>query len=448
MPWSYLPHTPEDRQSMLTAIGVEQVEELFRDIPAQLFLNRPLQLPPAMSESELVTSLHKIASRNANLGDYTCFLGAGAYDHYIPSVIDHVIGRSEFYTAYTQYQPEISQGYLQALWEYQSMICQLTGMGVSNASMYDGGTALAEAAMMACNVTGRSEVLVANTVHPHYRTVLSTYGMDQDYTITEFGYQDGTVNLEELTQLMSKKIGAILIQSPNFFGCIEDVKKIADLAHAQGTLLIVAVDPISLGILEAPGILGADIVVGEGQPMGLAPAFGGPYLGFFAATEKLMRKMPGRIVGQTVDHEGNRGFVLTLQAREQHIRREKATSNICSNEALCALTAAVYLSAVGKEGLRQVAELSLQKAHYAYRQLTEIEGITTVFKASYFKEFVIRCTKPIAQINKDLLQEKIIGGLDLGTYYPELSNCMLLCVTEKRSHEDINRLVKLLGAMV
>ena len=447
MSWSYLPHTPEDRQTMLAAIGVGQVEELFRDIPAQLLLDRPLQLPAPMSEPELVNMLHKIASRNANLGEYTCFLGAGAYDHYIPSVIDHVIGRSEFYTAYTQYQPEISQGYLQALWEYQSMICELTGMGVSNASMYDGGTALAEGAMMACNVTGRSEVLVASTVHPHYRTVLTTYGTDRDDTITEFGYKDGIINLEELTQLMNNNIAAILIQSPNFFGCIEDVRKIADLAHAQGALLIVAVDPISLGILEAPGILGADIVVGEGQSMGLAPAFGGPYLGFFAAAEKLMRKMPGRIVGQTVDHEGNRGFVLTLQAREQHIRREKATSNICSNEALCALTAAVYLSAVGKEGLRQVAELSLQKAHYTCRELIATTGFATVFNASYFKEFVIRCPKPIAQINEALLHEKMIGGLDLGTYYPELSNCMLLCVTEKRSQEDINRLVKIVGAM-
>lgn len=247
---------------------------------------------------------------------------------------------------------------------------------------------------------------------------------------------------------MSKNVAAIIIQSPNFFGCIEEVKKIADAAHAQGALLIAAVDPISLGLLEAPGLLGADIVVGEGQPMGLAPAFGGPYLGFFAASEKLMRKMPGRIVGQTVDHEGNRGFVLTLQAREQHIRREKATSNICSNEALCALTAAVYLSAVGKTGLQQVAGLCLQKAHYACRELTKLSGFSSAFGASYFKEFVIRCPKPVAEINAALLQEKIIGGLDLGVYYPELKNCMLLCVTENRTQDDIDKLVKKLGAMV
>ena len=448
MAWSYLPHTEEDRRAMLAAIGVEKAEELFCDIPAQLRLNRPLQLPAALSELDLVNSLGQLAGLNANLQEYTCFLGAGAYDHYIPSVISHVTGRSEFYTAYTQYQPEISQGYLQALWEYQSMICQLTGMEVSNASMYDGGTALAEAAMMACNVTGRKEILVASTVHPHYRAILTTYGIDRNYKITELAYEDGTVNQEELAQLVSKNTAAVVIQSPNFFGCIEDVKKIADLAHTQGALLVAAVDPISLGILEAPGDLGVDIVVGEGQSMGMNTAFGGPYLGFFAATEKLMRKMPGRIVGQTVDHEGNRGFVLTLQAREQHIRREKATSNICSNEALCALTAAVYLSAVGKKGLHQVAELSLQKAHYACRELTKVEGFTSVFGASYFKEFIIRCPKPIAQINEELLQEKMIGGLDLGIYYPELKNCMLLCVTEKRTQDDINRLVRKLGAMV
>lgn len=448
MAWSYLPHTLEDRSALLSAIGVEKIEELFCDIPKELLLNRPLELPPAISEMELVSSMKKIAARNNNLQDYTCFLGAGAYDHYIPSVVGHVISRSEFYTAYTQYQPEISQGYLQALWEYQSMICELTGMAVSNASMYDGGTALAEAGMMACNVTGRSGILVASTVHPHYRTLLTTYGIDREYSITEFGYLDGKVDMGELTKKITKNIGAVIIQSPNFFGCIEDMKKIGELAHAQGALLIVAVDPISLGILEEPGVLGADIVVGEGQPLGLATAFGGPYLGFFATTEKLMRKMPGRIVGKTVDHEGNPGFVLTLQAREQHIRREKATSNICSNEALCALAAAVYLSAVGREGLQQVATVALQKAHYTCSEISKLKGFSPVFGASYFKEFIIRCPKPVAQINKELLQKKIIGGLDLEPYYPELKNCMLVCVTETRTQEDIHHLVTTLGAMV
>jgi glycine dehydrogenase subunit 1 len=389
-----------------------------------------------------------LAGQNANVDEYACFLGGGIYDHYIPSVVDHVLRRSEFYTAYTQYQPEISQGYLQALWEYQSLICELTGMAVANASLYDGGTALAEAAMMAAGATGRSELLVANTIHPHYRTVLSTYAIDRGYTISELGYQDGQINSNELQSKLSKTTAAILLQSPNFFGCIEEVETIAAMAHAQGALVIAAVDPISLGLLEAPGKLGVDIVVGEGQSLGLPLAFGGPYLGFFATTEKLMRKMPGRIVGQTTDQEGKRGFVLTLQAREQHIRREKATSNICSNEALCALAAAVYLSTVGKEGFKQIAALSSQKARYAHKQLIAVTGCEAVFSAPFFKEFVVRLNQPVAEFNKQLLQDKIIGGLDLGRHYPELSGCTLIAVTEKRSRQEIDRLVARWEAMV
>jgi len=448
MAWSYLPHTEGDREDMLAGIGVDSVKDLFTDIPAALKLNRPLNLPPAMAESDLARHMQVLADRNVSLKDHACFLGAGVYDHYRPSVIEHVIRRSEFYTAYTQYQPEISQGYLQALWEYQSMICMITGMAVANASMYDGGTALAEAAMMACAATGRGSVVVAQTVHPHYRTVLGTYAVDKDIQVVEGGYADGVTDLNKLGKLVDAATAAVIIQSPNFFGCLEDLKALADLAHSQGALLIVAADPVSLGILEAPGALGADIVVGEGQGMGLAPSFGGPYLGFFAATEKLMRKMPGRIVGQTTDFEGTRGFVLTLQAREQHIRREKATSNICSNEALCALAAAVYLASLGKEGFRQVAELSLQKAHYAYQKLTKSGGCTPVFGTPFFKEFVVRCSRPVAEINAKLLKENIIGGLDLGRYYPELQNCMLLCVTENRSKAEIDRLVGGMGAVL
>jgi glycine dehydrogenase subunit 1 len=295
---------------------------------------------------------------------------------------------------------------------------------------------------------GRIEFLVAKTVHPHYRTVLNTYAIDRGYTITEIGYQDGQLDIQELQRKLSKTVAAVILQTPNFLGCIEDVKAIADMAHDQGALVITAVDPISLGLLEAPGKLGADIVFGEGQSLGIPMSYGGPYLGFFAVTEKLMRKMPGRIVGQTVDHEGNRGFVLTLQAREQHIRREKATSNICSNEALCALAAAVYLNTVGKEGFKQVAALSLNKAHYAYKQLTKLKGCETVFNAPFFKEFVVRLNKPVGEVNKQLLADKIIGGLDLGKYYPELEGCMLIAVTEKRSREEIERLSARLGAMV
>ncbi len=447
MTWSYLPHTEVDRRSMLDAIGVKSVNDLFADIPENVRLNRLLNLPAPMAEPDLVKHLQRLAATNANLQEYACFLGAGAYDHYIPSTVDHVIRRSEFYTAYTQYQPEISQGYLQALWEYQSMICEITGMPVANASMYDGGTAMAEAAMMACNASRRNEIIVAKTVHPHYRTVLSTYAVDLEYRIQEVGYADGLTDKEQLEQAIGASTAAVIIQSPNFFGSIEDLKNLAEIAHEKGAYLIAVVDPISLGILEAPGRLGADIVIGEGQPMGLPVAFGGPYLGFFATTEKLMRKMPGRIVGQTVDHEGNRGFVLTLQAREQHIRREKATSNICSNEALCALTAAVYLSTVGKQGFRKVAELSLQKAHYAFNELIQSNMCSKVFSAPFFKEFVVRLDEPVADINDRLLKEKIIGGLDLGKYYPELANCTLLCVTENRTKEEIDRLVNRMGAL-
>ncbi|MDR3561645.1 MAG: aminomethyl-transferring glycine dehydrogenase subunit GcvPA [Negativicutes bacterium] len=446
MAWSYLPHTDSDRKAMLAAIGVGAAKDLFADIPAGLHLGRPLNLPAAMAEADLARHMHQLADKNANLQDYACFLGAGVYDHYRPSVVEHVIRRSEFYTAYTQYQPEIAQGYLQALWEYQSMICLITGMDVANASLYDGGTALAEAAMMAAAATGRSEVVVAQTVHPHYRTVLNTYAIDKNIKVIEAGYADGATDLAKIKQLVGAGTAAVIVQTPNFFGCVEDLAALADLAHSQGALLVVSADPVSLGLLEAPGALGADIVVGEGQSLGLAPSFGGPFLGFFAATEKLMRKMPGRIVGQTTDFEGTRGFVLTLQAREQHIRREKATSNICSNEALCALAAAVYLASLGREGFGQVADLSLQKAHYAFGELTK-QGYQPVFGAPFFKEFVVRCARPVAEINAALLKQCIIGGLDLGKYYPELANCMLLCVTENRSKAEIDSLVSGMGAV-
>jgi len=440
---SYLPHTAADRKAMLAAIGVGSTQELFADIPAELRLQRALALPTALAEPELIRHLQDLAGRNASLDEYVCFLGAGAYDHYIPSVVDHVIGREEFYTAYTQYQPEISQGYLQALWEYQSMICAITGLEVANASLYDGGSALAEAAMMACAATGRSEVVVARAAHPHYRALLGTYAVDREITLREAPAADGVTGLDGL---VGPATAAVIIQSPNFFGCLEDVAAAAEAAHAAGALLIVAADPIALGVLAPPGALGADIVVGEGQPLGLPVSYGGPYLGFFATTEKLMRKMPGRIVGQTTDFEGNRGFVLTLQAREQHIRREKATSNICSNEALCSLAAAVYLASVGKEGFREVAELCLKKAHYAYKALTG-KSCRPVFAAPFFKEFAVRCARPVAEINAALFKEGIIGGLDLGRYYPELAGCMLVCVTEKRTKAEIDRLVRIVEAV-
>ena len=445
MTWSYLPHTAEDRAEMLAAIGVKDTMELYADVPDSIRLHRPLALGEPLSEREVAAYFKKLAAANANLQEYACFLGAGAYDHFIPSTVGHVLSRSEFYTAYTQYQPEISQGYLQALWEYQSMICEITGMPVSNASMYDGSTAMAEAALLSCHATRRNEIVVARSVHPNYRTVLGTYAKDFGFVVKEVGFTDGVTTLEALSQVVSKNTGAVIIQNPNFFGNLEDLSALIAKTHEVGALFTAVSDPIALGILEAPGKQGADIVVGEGQPLGLAISFGGPYLGFMAATAKLMRKLPGRIIGETVDKNGKRGFVLTLQAREQHIRSDKATSNICSNEALCALAATVYLSTVGKEGYAEVASQCLQKAHYAQQALAE-RGIETVFKAPFFQEFVVKLSGNIAEINQELLKEGIIGGLDLGCYYPELAGNMLLCVTENRTKAQIDALVVGLGA--
>ena len=440
MTWSYLPHTAEDRAEMLAAIGVKDSMELYADVLDNIRLHRPLALGEPLSEREVATYFQKLAAANANLQEYACFLGAGAYDHFIPSTVGHVLGRSEFYTAYTQYQPEISQGYLQALWEYQSMICEITGMPVANASMYDGATAMAEAALLSCHVTRRNEIVVARSVHPNYRAVLETYAKDFGFIVKEVAYSEGVTSADVLAAAISKNTGAVIIQNPNFFGSLEDLEALIVKTHEVGALFTAVSDPTALGILETPGKYGADIVVGEGQPLGLAMNFGGPYLGFMAATKKLMRKLPGRIVGETVDKNGKRGFVLTLQAREQHIRRDKATSNICSNEALCALAATVYLATVGKEGYAEVASQCLQKAHYAQKELAA-KGIGRTFNTPFFQEFVVKLTGNIEEINKKLLAQGIIGGLELGQYYPELAGNMLLCVTENRTKEQIDALV-------
>ncbi len=390
---------------------------------------------------ELVKLMADKAGKNYNLDDYACFLGAGAYDHFVPSVIDHILSRQEFYTTYTPYQPEISQGTLQSIFEYQTMICELTGMDVANASMYDGASALAEAGIMACQATRRSEILIARTVHPESRVVLNTYGKFRDIKVVEIGYENGQIDQKDLAEKISANTAAVVVQSPNFFGIIESLKQIGELAHNNKSLFIVSADPISLALLKSPGELGADIVVGEGQPLGNPISFGGPYLGFFAANEKLMRKMPGRIVGETVDKYGNRGFVLTIQTREQHIRREKATSNICSNQALNALAATIYLTLLGKEGLREVAELCLNKAHYAYNRLIATGNFQPYFEAPFFKEFALKSRIPLEQLNKELLDEKIIGGYCLGNDYPELAEGWLIAVTEKRTKEEIDLLV-------
>lgn len=443
----YLPHTDEDRQEMLAAIGVSSTEELFADIPASIRLQRPLELPTAVSELEAFRLMQNRAAQNVHTDAYPCFLGAGAYDHFIPAVVPHLAGRSEFYTAYTQYQPEISQGGLQALWEYQSFICELTGLDASNASLYDGATAVAEAMNLACGVTGRTKVLVSSGVHPFYRQVLATYAHDRGFTIEEISLRDGTTDIEELTKAVDSQTAAVIGQTPNFFGVIEEFQSIAELVHQQGGLFVSIMNPISLALLKSPGTYGADIAVGEGQPLGLGLNFGGPYLGFMAVKEKYMRRMPGRIVGQTTDRDGRRGFVLTLQAREQHIRREKAYSNICSNEGLCAVMAAIYLSAMGPAGLRQVAEACVQKAHYAAQRIRTVPGCSLVYDRAFFHEFVIRLPKQAAHVNRLLLDAGIIGGLDLGTIDSTRSDQMLFCVTEKRTIAEINALVAVLEGL-
>lgn len=470
--YRYIPNTREDQEKMLSAIGAGSVAELFSDIPEDIRLDRDLDLPDAMHEQELVSHMKAIASENVNTADHPCFLGAGVYDHFIPSVVGHVISRSEFYTSYTPYQPEISQGTLQAIFEYQTMICRLTGMDVSNASMYDGATAVAEAALMAVRSTGREKVLVSRGVHPQYREVLRTYAVHAGIEIAEIGLTGGTTDLDELRAVMSGPDGAaagikatggmsgeggktagipardtgvaaVIMQSPNFFGVIEDMEAATALAHEYGALTVACVDPVSLAILQPPGEYGADIAAGEGQPLGNPLNYGGPHFGFLAAKQKLVRKMPGRIVGQTTDSEGRRGFVLTLQAREQHIRREKAVSNICSNQALNALAATVYLSVMGKQGLKQVAELCLSKSHYAYSKLLATGRFEKVCDAPFFREFAVRSVdEPVETINRRLRDRGMIGGLALERYYPEMKNCWLVAVTEKRTRQEIDAFVE------
>ena len=438
----YIPNTAPQQKQMLSAIGADDISDLFDAVPEEVRLNRALDLPAAMAEMDVEKQMHSLAGMNAGTDDNICFLGAGAYDHFIPSVVGAMLQRQEFYTAYTPYQPEISQGTLQAIFEYQTMICMLTGMDVANASMYDGASALAEAAQMACHATGRNEVLAAGSVHPESRAVLKTYARFQGISVREFGHQNGGIDVSDLNEKLSDNTAAVIIQTPNFFGIIEDLREAEKLAHAKGALLIVSCDPISLAVLKAPGEMGADIVVGEGQALGSPMSFGGPQLGFFAATEKLLRKMPGRIAGQTVDAQGRRGFVLTVQTREQHIRREKATSNICSNQALNALAAAIYLTAMGKQGLRDVASQCLSKAHYAYTRLIETGAFKPVFDAPFFKEFAVRYKGDIASLNAKLMNDGIIGGYDLGRDYANMDNVWLLAVTEKRTKAEIDLLVR------
>ena len=440
----YLPMTETDKQAMLETIGVTSVDELFSDIPEQIRFKREYNIKKAKSESALLKELTQLAAKNADLRSNTSFLGAGVYDHYIPVIVDHVISRSEFYTAYTPYQPEISQGELQAIFEFQTMICELTGMDVANSSMYDGGTALAEAAMLSAAHTRRKKVLVSSAVHPQSKEVLNTYAKGQHLDVIEIPYKNGVTDVQALNELMDQDVAAVIVQYPNFFGGIEPLKEIEEVAHTGKSLFVVSSNPLALGILTPPGQLGADIVIGDAQPFGIPTAFGGPHCGYFAVTNKLMRKVPGRLVGQTVDEEGRRGFVLTLQAREQHIRRDKATSNICSNQALNAIAASVSMAALGKNGVKEMAIANIQKANYAKKAFIA-NGFDVVFDSAVFNEFVVKLNKPVKEINQKLLEKNMIGGYDLGRDYPELQNHMLIAVTELRTKEEIDTFVTELG---
>lgn len=443
----YVPHTEGDKKEMLNAVGVKEIDELFSDVPGDIRLREPLKLPPPLSEMELVKHIKDLAGQNASTENYICFLGAGTYDHYIPSVVKHLVQRSEFYTAYTPYQPEISQGTLQSIFEFQSMICELTGMDAANASMYDGATATAEGAVMACRVSKKNKILVSEAVHPEYREVLRTYTAGLSLEIKEIPAVDGQTLPEKLEEMLDDDVSCVIIQNPNFFGIVEDGPALGDVLRNKKALFLVCADPVSLGLLKPPGDYGADIVTGDAQGLGNSMYFGGPHAGFFAVKKKYMRRIPGRVVGQTVDKEGKKGFVLTMQGREQHIRREKATSNICSNEALCALAATVYMSYLGKKGWQRLAELCLLKARYAYQKLIALDGVEPVFAAPFFKEFVIKTKQEPAKVNEYLLQHNIIGGLDLGRFYRQLAGAVLFCVTESRSRGEIDYLVDRMGGL-
>ncbi len=439
----YIPHTDAERRAMLERIGVNRIEDLFEAVPEKFRFPR-LKLPEPLTEMEVMWELNTLAEANADVNHHACFLGAGAYNHYIPSLVDHILRRGEFFTAYTPYQPEVSQGTLQAIFEFQSMMSALTGMEISTASHYDGATAFAEAVSMSLAATGRSKVLVSRTIHPHYRAVLRTY----------LQFRAGVEIIEgeahELIQQVDLQTACLSVQYPSFFGQVEfdDLGQVADRVHAPGALLIVVTNPIALGLLKPPGEYGADVVVGEGQPLGIPLSFGGPYLGFFCTRREHMRRIPGRIVGETVDQDGRRGYVLTLKTREQDIRREKATSNICTNQGLMALAACVYLSVMGKHGIRQVAKLCYHHAHYAADRIAGLKGFEVWRQRPFFNEFVVRCPAPVREINEHLLDEHdIIGGYDLGVDYPELQQHMLLCCTETNTREEIDALVEALSTV-
>lgn len=443
----YIPKTVDEEKEMLKEIGVSSFEDLL-NIPSEFRLSRPLSIPSPLPQMDLKKEMLNLSRKNTDLSTMVSFLGGGSYDHFIPSVVGHLISRSEFYTAYTPYQAEMSQGLLQTIYEYQTMICQLTGMEVSGASLYDGASAMAEAALMAMRVMKRNKVLIAGTVHPHTREVVRTYlsGLPSA-ALEEIEVDEGRLSLAELEDAIDNEVAAVLIQHPNFFGQLEEVEAVETMIHKKGGLLVMSVDPISLGILRTPGEYHADIAVGEGQPMGNPISFGGPYAGFFATRRQMIRQMPGRIVGATSDTSGKKGYCLTLQTREQHIRRERATSNICTNQALCALANTIYLASLGKVGLEEVSRLCLKKSHDAYQKITEIPGMTAPFGGPFFKEFVIKTPISLSRVLKRLLRAGIFGGLDLGEYDRQWKDHLLVCVTEQHQTPEIDRLVACLSVI-
>lgn len=439
---SYFPITKQDQAEMLETIGIEHFGQLFNSIPSEI-RNPKIDLPEPLSEMDAQRWFRELAAKNSNLKSNLSFLGAGCYEHFIPSIVKHMIGRSEFYTAYTPYQPEASQGTLQALFEYQSLICELTGMDVSNGSHYDGSTALAESVLMTLHETKRRKVLVASSVHPDYRRVTNTYLTGTDFESREIGFSGNfELDLAALKKELNQDVASLVVQSPNFFGSIEKLNEVESLVHQNGSLLILVAHPLSYGFYKTAKEIGADIACGEGQPLGIPPGFGGPWLGYLATSRSLMRRIPGRLVGLTTDTEGKRAFCLTLQAREQHIRRERASSNICTNQALCALAACVYMSSLGKTGIRRIAELNLENSYYLRDELSKVKGIKVLTSGAIFNEFVIELPKSADLINQSLKAKNIIGGLNLEGSYPACKNQMLICSTETKSKADLDQLVQ------
>jgi len=443
----YLPHTDTDVQQMLDQIGVAEINELFSGIPDDCRLKKPLDLAPAKSESEVLAFLRNLSEQNSQVSDWDSFLGGGAYNHFIPAVIDQLVSRSEFYTAYTPYQPEISQGTLQAIFEFQTLICQLTGMDVANASMYDGASACAEAVLLTIRAgKKRKKVLLSQALPPQYRETVATYCRYLNVELISIPISSGVTDIVKLEELLDDQVASVVVGYPNYFGQIEDLATIADITHAAGARLVATVaEPLALALYKSPGELGADVVVGEGQSFGIPLSYGGPGIGFFAVRKKDMRVLPGRLVGQTTDQDGKRGFVLTLATREQHIRREKATSNICSNQGMCILMVGIYLALHGKQGLRKLAEINYAKAAYAREKISRIDGFEVKFSGPSFNEFVVISSEPVAELKKRLEQQGILAGVSLGRDYSEFKDGLLICVTEQNSREQIDRLVAALA---